>query len=295
MRIGTQSLLFSLPLRILALVSLFGRHANYRSAWHGPVGSILWVSPQVWCFLLAVNWPEQCAVIVPCRNEARFIASLVTEIRALLPQVIVVNDGSTDATSDVAAGVGAKVVSHAGARGKGAALRTGWDHARASGFHWALCMDGDGQHAPADIQKFLDCAARTETSLVVGNRMGEAHKMPILRRRVNRWMSRRLSTLAGQELPDTQCGFRLMRLATLDKVELRSTQFEIESEQLLAFIMAGERVEFVPVQVIYRAERSKIHPWRDTLRWFRWRRQWLESSTRPQSSASRNKSEPLLR
>jgi glycosyltransferase involved in cell wall biosynthesis len=239
-----------------------------------------------------VNWPEQCAVIIPCRNEASFIAPLVREIRALLPSVIVVNDASTDATATEAASAGAEVVSHDTARGKGAALRTGWDRAQQRSFAWALCVDGDGQHAAADVPKFLECAERTEASLVVGNRMGEAHKMPGLRRAVNRWMSRKLSALAGQELPDSQCGFRLLRLAAVERIELRATQFEIESEQLLAFIAAGERVEFVPVQVIYRAERSKIHPWRDTLRWFQWRRQWRESSARRQSSGNRNTISP---
>ena len=147
-------------------------------------------------------------------------------------------------------------------------------------------MDGDGQHAPADIPKFLRAAEQTNASLVVGNRMSEAHKMPWVRRVVNRWMSRKLSALAGREFPDSQCGFRLIQLSALDRIRLRAQQFEIESEQLLAFAAAGETITFVPVQVIYRSERSKIHPWRDTLRWFRWRRDWL--SSRRQSGASQN-------
>ena len=303
-----------------------------------------------WCLVLlrclvlplCVNWPEHCAVIIPCRNEARFIAKLVREVRALLPNVIVVNDASTDATAEQAASAGAEVISHQLAQGKGAALRTGWNRARERGFAWALCMDGDGQHAPADIMKFLECAERDDAaartlvgqvpspakvspaptpadsqrqpgavaglrqpgaavprsagaSLIVGNRMNEANKMPLVRRTVNRWMSRKLSALAGRELPDSQCGFRLLRLAALDRVQLRATQFEIESEQLLSFIAAGEPVEFVPVQVIYRAERSKIHPLRDTLRWFRWRREWLKSSARRQSGESRNTNKPSRR
>ena len=101
--------------------------------------------------------------------------------------------------------------------------------------------------------------------------------------------------MAGRDLPDTQCGFRLVRLDVLARVPLRTNQFEIESEQLLGFIAAGERVEFVPVQVIYRAERSKIHPLRDTLRWFRWRRQWRQGASPPQSDASRNTIEPSRR
>lgn len=231
-----------------------------------------------------MNWPQECVVITPCHNEARFIAPLVREIRAFLPHVIVVNDASTDATASEAAGAGAQVISHDVARGKGAALRTGWQSARERGFAWALCMDGDGQHVPADIPRFLENAERTGASLVVGNRMNEASKMPLLRRLVNRWMSSKLSALAGQSLPDSQCGFRLLRLAALEKIELRATQFEIESEQLLAFAAAGERIEFVPVQVIYRAERSKIRPLRDTVRWFRWRRDWQDASSRRQSS-----------
>jgi glycosyltransferase involved in cell wall biosynthesis len=223
-----------------------------------------------------VDWPKECAVVIPCRNEARFIAPLVRDVRALLPSVIVVNDASSDATAKLSADAGAEVISHADARGKGAALRTGWSRARERGFPWALCMDGDGQHAAADIPKFLECAERTGAALVVGNRMSEAYKMPFIRRTVNRWMSRELSTLAGQTLPDSQCGFRLARLAVLEKIQLSATQFEIESEQLLAFCAAGERVEFVPIQVIYRTERSKIHPWRDTFRWFRWRREWMQ-------------------
>jgi glycosyltransferase involved in cell wall biosynthesis len=235
-----------------------------------------------------VNWPQECAVVIPCRNEARFIAPLVREVRSRLPNVIVVDDASSDTTARDAKEAGAIVVSHSAPSGKGVALQTGWRRARESGFAWVLCMDGDGQHAPADIGKFLECAERTGASLVVGNRMSDASKMPWLRRLVNRWMSRKLSALAGQELPDSQCGYRLVRLAALERLRLSATQFEIESEQLLAFIEAGERVEFVPVQVIYRSERSKIHPWRDTWRWLRWRREWLESSARRESSANRN-------
>ena len=250
---------------------------------------ILWSLRLVSCFVCAVNWPEQCAVVIPCRNEAAALGALVGEVRAQLPHVIVVDDGSTDETGEVARGAGAEVVAHASALGKGAALQTGWRRARELGFAFALCLDGDGQHAPGDIGKFLECAGRTGAALVVGNRMEDADKMPRLRRMVNRWMSRKLSALAGCELPDSQCGYRLVRLAALDKVQLQTTQFEMESEQLLAFAAAGLRVEFVPVQVIYRAERSKIHPLRDTLRWFRWRRGWRKVSAPPQSSASPDK------
>jgi glycosyltransferase involved in cell wall biosynthesis len=234
-------------------------------------------------------------VVIPCRNEGASIGPLLREIRQLLPNIIVIDDGSSDGTAAEARDGGAQVISHPTSQGKGAALRTGWERARTLGFTWVLCMDGDGQHAPTDIGKFLECAERTGAALVTGNRMSEANKIPFVRRMVNRWMSRKLSALAGCELPDTQCGFRLLSLDALDRIQLRATQFEIESEQMLAFAAAGERIEFVPIQVIYRTERSKIHPLRDTLRWFRWRRQWLQSSSRPRSHERRDTSAPSRR
>ena len=96
--------------------------------------------------------------------------------------------------------------------------------------------------------------------------------MPFLRRLVNRWMSADISRLAGRDLPDSQCGFRLMNLEDWARLPIVSNHFEIESEMLYQFARAGLSIEFVPIQVIYKKELSKIHPWRDTIRWLRWRR-----------------------
>ncbi len=208
--------------------------------------------------------------MIPCLNEAMTIVSLVRAVHAHLPRVIVVDDGSSDNTAQLAAGAGAGVVRHAKPRGKGAALAAGWLRAKECGCQWALSMDGDGQHAPDDIPRLLNCAERTGASLVVGNRMENARAIPWVRRTVNRWMSRRISRLTGRSLPDTQCGFRLMNLEAWSQVHLNADHFEIESELLCRFIAAGQRFAFVPVQVIYRNEQSKIRPVRDTHRWFRW-------------------------
>jgi glycosyltransferase involved in cell wall biosynthesis len=166
------------------------------------------------------------------------------------------------------------VVRHPINKGKGAALRTGLEQARHLGFGWALIMDGDGQHAPSDIPRFLEQAAATGAPLVIGNRMHNPERMPWLRRQVNRWMSHRLSRLAGRELPDTQSGFRLIQLEPWSKLGLHAQRFEVESEYLMTFVKAGLDVTFVPIDVIYKAEQSKIHPVRDTWRWFRWLRTW---------------------
>jgi glycosyltransferase involved in cell wall biosynthesis len=217
-----------------------------------------------------MDLPSRCAAVIPCLNEAANIAPLVLGVRACLAAVIVVDDGSTDGTAEVAGRVGAEVIRHRRPGGKGAALAEGWGRARERGYAWALSLDGDGQHDPSDIPGFLTCAERTGAALVVGNRMVDSSGMPWLRREVNRWMSRRISRLTGRSLPDTQCGFRLMRLDAWERVHLHADHFEIESELLCKFIAAGQSVEFVPVRVIYRGEQSKIQPLRDTRRWFRW-------------------------
>jgi glycosyltransferase involved in cell wall biosynthesis len=216
------------------------------------------------------NWPKDCAAIIPCLNEAATIGSLVHEVRKVLPTVIVVDDGSGDETGKIAAEAGALVLRHDQPRGKGAALNSGWRHALSLGFQWALALDGDGQHSPADIASFLACAESSGARLVVGDRMANPKGMPWLRRQVNCWMSRQLTRLAGCRLSDTQCGFRLMNLNAWSKMQIETSHFEAESELLLAFAAAGHKIEFVPIAVIYQNEESKIRPLQDTWRWFRW-------------------------
>ena len=223
-----------------------------------------------------MDWAAQCAAIIPCLNEAATIRPLVEEVRALLPQVWVVDDGSVDGTADLAEHAGALVIRSGSSEGKGSALRKGWEAAKKQGFGWVLSMDGDGQHLPSDIPKFLTRASAGDVDLIIGNRMERPQGMPWLRRTVNRWMSRKLSRHAGISVPDSQCGFRMMRLEAYSKIHLMTDHYEIESEALLAFARARLKIDFVPVEVVYRQEQSKIHPVRDTVRWFRWLGTWKE-------------------
>lgn len=217
-----------------------------------------------------MEWQSECAAIIPCLNEEARVGAVVRAVRSHLRCVLVVDDGSADRTAASAQAGGAQVLRHPGTRGKGAALISGFSWAREHGFHWVLMLDGDGQHSPGDIPGFFACAQRTGASLVVGSRMHEADRMPWLRRLVNQWMTRQLSRIAGHPLPDSQSGYRLMNLDAWSHLQVQASHFEIESELLLAFVAAGHVVESVPIQVIYRDERSKIRPLRDTIRWFRW-------------------------
>ena len=218
-----------------------------------------------------MDWKTQCLAIIPCFNEAACIGAVVGGVKPYLPNVLVIADGSTDATAEIARLAGAEVLPLPHNTGKGAALQAGWQHAHDRGFAWVLMLDGDGQHAPADIPRFFDRAETGHARLVIGNRMNHPESMPWLRRQVNRWMSQRISRLTGVALPDSQCGFRLAHLPTLLALSIHANRFEIESAMLVAFCRAGCRVEFVPVQTIYRNEQSNINPLSDTVRWLRWR------------------------
>ncbi|HOY59890.1 MAG TPA: glycosyltransferase family 2 protein, partial [Verrucomicrobiota bacterium] len=113
-------------------------------------------------------------VVIPCWNEAATIGSIVGRVRVHVPDVIVVDDGSTDATGSIARDAGALVERHRNNLGKGAALRSGLARASAAGFAWALTLDGDGQHSPEEIPAFIERAARTGAALVVGDRTAGA-------------------------------------------------------------------------------------------------------------------------
>jgi len=217
-----------------------------------------------------MNWLQTCAAVVPCFDEGAAIGGVVRGIRPHLQEVIVVDDGSVDETASAAAAAGAAVLRHATNLGKGASVNRGLAAAHEAGFGWAALLDGDGQHKPEDLPRLLACAERTGAALVIGDRMHNSGAMPWLRRQVNRWMSRKLSQRSGRLLPDTQCGFRLVNLEAWRGLRLRAGRFEVESEMLLAFIGAGYRVEFTPIQVVGRGAHSHIDPVLDTWRWFKW-------------------------
>jgi glycosyltransferase involved in cell wall biosynthesis len=207
--------------------------------------------------------------VIPCHNEAATIADVVRRVRRHLPKVVVVDDGSTDGTVGEAASAGARVIPMARRSGKGAALAEGWRALAASGLDWALMLDGDGQHRPEEASALL-AAAGPARPLVIGHRLHAPGAFPVLRLATNRWMSRRLSRLAGCPLPDSQCGFRVARLDLLLALGLSTRHFEIESEMCVAFARRGHAIGFVEVTPAYGAERSKIRPLLDSLRWALW-------------------------
>ena len=213
---------------------------------------------------------ERVCAILPAFNEERRVGEVVREVRALGVDVAVVDDGSTDGTAQAAREAGAVVLEHIRNRGKGMALFTGFEWAREEGYDLALTMDADGQHAPEDIPAFLAARRRAGAAVLVGNRMERAGGMPWTRRLTNRWMSRSLSKLMRQWVPDTQCGFRLYHRSAfpVEAPAKGERRFAAESAELLRLALEGVRIGAVPVQTIYADERSKIRPLRDAARYW---------------------------
>lgn len=208
-------------------------------------------------------------VLIPAYHEGGRIGAVVREVLPFCARVVVVDDGSADDTAAAAREAGATVLVHACNQGKGAALQTGFDYAREQGAAFVLTMDGDGQHAPADIPGFLAAFARGDAKVLIGNRMEDPKAMPFVRRMTNRFMSWLLSRKMGQRVPDTQNGFRLYRTDVLPDMSGGEARFAAESEILLILARHGVRIGSVPVRIIYGDERSKIRPVRDTLRFIR--------------------------
>ncbi len=183
--------------------------------------------------------------------------------------VCVVDDGSSDGTSDVALAAGATVVRHKRNMGKGIAIRSGIERALADGYDAVITIDGDGQHDPMDIPRFIDRHRETGAHVVVGTRMSDVAAMPIHRVWNNRLVSAVGQWLSDSVVPDFQCGYRFMLLEPLRALALETRGYEMEAELLLRLGRAGHAIDSVPVATVYAGEVSHVRPLREMLRFTR--------------------------
>lgn len=211
------------------------------------------------------------AALVPCYFEERFIADVACRVKAQLDTVLVIDDGSTDATETNACSADVEVIRHKVNQGKGAAIKTGLRAlSERPGIEYALILDGDGQHAPEEIPRFLAAANETKAPMLVGNRMADVETMPFVRKLTNRLMSWQIGSVCGQPVPDSQCGFRMICRDLLPAmVAIETTKFDYETEMLVVASRRGCKIDAVPISTIYGDEKSKIHPVRDTIRFCR--------------------------
>ena len=202
--------------------------------------------------------------IIPALNAERTLPKIVEETRRQLEPVIVIDDGSSDRTGDVARAAGATLLRHDVNRGKGAALKTGFAWALANGYDGVITLDADGQHLPSEIPKFL--AARGD--LIIGGRDHLFGQMLPRRRNANRFSAWCISKCAGVRVPDSQSGFRFYSAELLRALQLRADGFDMESEVIVRAGRRGFRIVTIPIDLGFVDGISTSHykPLLDTLR-----------------------------
>ncbi|HME61002.1 MAG TPA: glycosyltransferase family 2 protein [Candidatus Binatia bacterium] len=198
----------------------------------------------------------EVSIIIPVFNEAETLASLIEKIRALrLPrtEIIIVDDGSTDGSADIALNAGTSVIRHPYNIGNGAAVKSGIRGARGK---FILLMDGDGQHKPEDIPKLL--AEASNYHMVVGAR-GKGSKLRFHRYAANLVYNLLATYVTRFKVQDLTSGFRVLSRRDAQRfIDLLPNTFSYPTTLTLAFLRSGYSVKYIPIQSLYRAGQSKI-------------------------------------
>lgn len=204
------------------------------------------------------------SIILPAKNEAGAVSTTVSKIRELFPeaQIIVVNDGSVDATAELASASGADVVNHPYSKGNGAAIKTGARHASGD---IIVFMDADGQHDPADIPRFL-VKISEGYDMVVGARQAGS-QANFVRGLANSFYNRLASWMTGQKIEDLTSGFRAVRADRfLQFLYLLPNGFSYPTTSTMAFFRAGYSVTYIPIMAAKRIGNSHIRIMKDGVR-----------------------------
>jgi glycosyltransferase involved in cell wall biosynthesis len=206
------------------------------------------------------------AVAIPAYDAAASVGAVVLAARQHVPDVLVVDDGSSDDTAERARSAGASVEVLPVNRGKGNALGVAFRALMARGFDGVITLDADGQHLPGEITHLLQLAP--DADLVLGTRDHLFAEMTSLRRLSNRLSSRAISLAAGQPISDVQTGFRFYSRALIERLGLPTGRFEAESAIVVRAVRSGLRVRTTPVRLGFADGMSTSHyrPVIDSLR-----------------------------
>ena len=209
-------------------------------------------------------------VLVPTFNNAATLPALLQDILQYTPHILVVNDGSTDETIQVLSGFDhIQVVSYERNRGKGYALRKGFEAAVARGYAYAITIDSDGQHYAADLPVFLDALRQNPGSLLIGARNMNQSAVPSKSSFGNRFSNFWFLVETGIRLPDTQSGYRLYPVERLASMQFFTRKYEFEIEVIVRAAWKKIPVLAVPVRVYYPPPGERIshfRPFRDFTR-----------------------------
>jgi glycosyltransferase involved in cell wall biosynthesis len=208
-------------------------------------------------------------VIIPTYNEEKTISDIIRKIKRQGIEVLIIDDGSTDNTAKIAQANSCLVIANSKNQGKGAALIKGFNYVKEKEFEAVITMDGDGQHLTEDIANFIEIASNSTHAFFIGNRMLKPSGMPFIRQLTNKFMSWFISLIIKQRIPDTQCGFRMIKTELLKRIIFSTHRFETETEILIKTSRLGYKIISIPIQTVYLHEKSRINPMIDTIRFIR--------------------------
>jgi len=212
---------------------------------------------------------EKFGAVIPAFNAAEKLVPVLEGVKKYLSpdRIVVVDDGSADETATLAEGQGVRVIREPINKGKGNALRTGFDHLLSlSDIEAIFTLDADGQHDPEEIPSFVDAYGHQSVDILIGNRMGRTEGMPPLRVMTNRVTSAIVKWRTGYRIEDSQSGYRLIRSSLISRLNLVTSRYETESEIIIKASRVGAVISSIPIRTIYAGEKSKINPFHDTLR-----------------------------
>ncbi len=215
----------------------------------------------------AVNQPDfdkhAACVLIPTYNNAGTFAAVLEDICRYTTHIIVVNDGSTDDTSEILSRFpGVRQVSYQPNRGKGFALRTGFRAAYEAGYQYAIVMDSDGQHYAHDLPRFLEKLEEMPGALIVGARNMEVDNVPVKSSFGNRFSNFWYWVNTGIRLTDTQSGYRLYPLKPLAGKKYITRKYEFEIEVMVRAAWSGVPVISIPVSVYYPPQDERVSHFR---------------------------------
>lgn len=204
--------------------------------------------------------PQKITLILPAYNEEISIGTIVLLASIYVDHIIVVDDGSSDRTAEIARKAGAEVILHETNKGKGRALKTGFSAAQDADI--IVTMDTDGQHNPSDIPRLIEPILKGEADMVNGSRYltGLDRNTPVYRRVGQTILDKATNLNSGLKITDSQSGFRAFAVSTRGVFRFNAQNMAIESEMLADVGKSGLRIKEVEVAVRYDVHGSKINP-----------------------------------
>ncbi|MFH0892335.1 MAG: glycosyltransferase family 2 protein [Candidatus Falkowbacteria bacterium] len=198
-------------------------------------------------------------VIMPAHNEERRISEALQQVSVYANNIIVVNDGSTDNTSEIVRNINPEIIilGHKINLGKGAAMKTGGEEAIKRGAKALIFIDADGQHSAEDMVKLADKLMDEKLDIVFGERKFNSH-MPLIRKLGNLLLTRLIRLFTDVNLSDTQCGLRTMTVDAYKKIIWKEKNYSVETEMIINTGKCKLKYGRIGIQTIYKDSRKGI-------------------------------------